>query len=88
MITYAIKVEERMTETNPQYKGEPVVLYYYLGKGGWMAGQYQYEGYETKRGAKIALSALKKNFTQSSPFWLETIIGIVPMNGDKEIEKE
>lgn len=84
MITYAIKVEERMTEINPQYKGEPVVHYYYLGKGGWMAEQYQYEGYETERGAKIALSALKKNFTQFSKFWEETIIGVVPMDGWEE----
>ena len=88
MITYAIKVEERMTETNPQYKGELVVLYYYLGKGGWMAGQYQYEGYETERGAKIALSALKKNFTQFSPFWVETIIGVVPMDGWEEASEK
>lgn len=88
MITYAIKVEERMTESNPQYTEEPVVLYYYLGKGGWMAGQYQYEGYETERGAKIALSTLKKNFTQFSPFWVETIIGVVSMDGWEEaVEK-
>lgn len=85
MITYAIKVEERMTKSNPQYVGKPVVLYYYLGKGGWMSSQYSYEGYPTERGAKIALSALKKNFTQFSPYWEETIIGVVPMNGREEV---
>ena len=95
MTTYAIKVEERMKENNPLFKGIPEVHYYYMGKNGWMAGQPLYEGYKTLRGAKVGLAAYKKQHDyyigQSSyknGFWTETIIGIVPMNGIEEASVE
>lgn len=95
MITYAVKVKEEMKETNPRYEGTPVVNYYYYGKAGWIAGQWQYEGYATLKAAKIGLAAYKKQHEHDNKQewrktygWVETIIGVVPMNGTEEIVEE
>ena len=95
MITYAIKVEEKMRDTHPDFHKAFDCHYYYMGKDGWMAGQPLYEGYKTLRGAKVGLAAYKKQHDyyigQSSyknGFWTETIIGIVPMNGIEEASVE
>ena len=94
-MTYAVKFEEKMRENHPTFSGTPEVHYYYMGKDGWMAGQPLYEGYSTMRGAKVGLAAYKKQhdfyINQSSykeGYWSERIIGIVPMDGDKEIIQE
>lgn len=96
MTTYAIKVQNTMRPTNRRYSTEgPMTLYYYIGKNGWAAGQILYEGYSTLRGAKIGLAAYMKQHeyfisTQlyKDGFWDEVVVGIVPMNGDKEITSE
>lgn len=96
MTTYAIKVETTMRPTNPRYSTEgPMTLYYYIGKNGWMSEQILYEGYSTLRGAKIGLAAYMKQheYFISTPrykdgFWDEVVVGIVPMNGNKEITSE
>lgn len=60
-----------------------------------MSGQSLYEGYSTLRGAKIALAAYMKQHEEfikkplyKDGFWDEDVIGIVPMNGNKEITSE
>lgn len=96
MTTYAIKVQNTMRSTNPRYNTEgPMTLYHYIGRNGWMSGQPMYEGYSTLRGAKIGLAAYMKQHEDfinkplyKDGFWDEVVIGIVPMNGDKEITSE
>ena len=92
MTTYAIKVQHMMRSTNPRYNTEgPMTLYHYIGRNGWMSGQPMYEGYSTLRGAKIGLAAYMKQHEDfikkplyKDGFWDEAVIGIVPMDGEKE----
>lgn len=96
MTTYAIKVQNTMRSTNPRYNTEgPMTLYHYIGRNGWMSGQPMYEGYSTLRGAKIGLAAYMKQHEDfikkplyKDGFWDEAVIGIVPMDGDKEMTFE
>lgn len=60
-----------------------------------MSGQSLYEGYSTLRGAKIGLAAYMKQHEDfikkplyKDGFWDEAVIGIVPMDGDKEMTFE